>query len=376
MQRTTQRFIVMVAAVAIIVVAGVWALRPEAPTSTPTGPVVPAAFRTMSGPYSATYDFITASLGWALFVDYNTRSTRFFVFKTTDGATHWQKQYVGQAEGNITHLHFFDPRNGFLYAGLAYRSTDGGDHWQRVGVPGRYVSVTFASPTRGWAEVFDPGPSQRLYSTLDGGQTWAQVGAAPPSSELLQPVGEGGQTSTFREVGEGWLGAIHQPAPTVFVTADGGATWQAIQLYPTFGADYYDAMVRLIPGTAVVAFLSDETGRPLGASMSSDGGASWTGLAFPPVGGVSPGELTFVDADHWWLFDSGSVYTTDDAGSSWLYLHELAFLTSSWRSVGARAIDQGHAWWALTSTANSEVGALAMTSDGGEHWEMVNAPQP
>jgi len=376
MQRTRQRLIVIVAAVAIIAVAGVWALRPQALTPTPTGPVASAAFRAMSGPYSATYDFITPSLGWALVLDYTTLSTRFFVFKTKDGATHWQKQYVGQAEGNITHLHFFDARNGFLYAGLAYRSTDGGDHWQRVGVPGRYVSVTFASPTRGWAEVFDAEASQRLYSTLDGGQTWTQVGAAPPSSELLQAVAEGPQTSRFRESGEGWLGAIHQPAPTVFVTEDGGATWQTIELYAIFGADYYDTEVSLIPGTAVVAFLSADNGRPLGASISSDGGASWTGLAFPPVGSVSSGELTFVDGDHWWLFDSGSVYTTDDSGRSWLYLHDIAFLSSSWRSVSARAIDQRHAWWALTSTANSEVGALAMTSDGGAHWEMVNAPQP
>jgi len=376
MQRTTQRLIVIVAAVAIIAVAGVWALRPEGSNSSPTGSVGPSAFRTISGPYSATYDFITPSLGWALVVDYNTRSTRFFLFKTTDGAAHWQKQYVGQAEGDVLHLHFFDAHNGFLSAGLAYRSTDGGDHWQRVGFPGRDASVTFASPTIGWAEVFDTERSARLYVTVDAGQTWTQVGAAPPSSEELQPVAEGGQTSRFRESGEGWLGAVHQGAPTVSVTANGGASWRTIELFPTFGADYYDATVRLIPGTAVVAFLSDQTGRPLGASMSSDGGASWTGLAFPPVGGVSPGELTFVDGDHWWLFDSGSVYTTDDGGRSWLYLHELAFLTSSWRSVGARAIDQGHAWWALTSTANSEVGALAMTSDGGEHWEMVNAPQP
>src|SRR6266851_9561153 len=232
MQRTRQRLIVIVAAVAIIAGAGAWVLRPGSFTPTPTGPNAPTAFQTMSGPYSATYEFITPSLGWALVVDYTTLSTRFFVFKTTDGATHWRKQYVGQAEGDVTYLHFFDTRNGFLYAGLEYRSTDGGDHWQRVGVPGRYVSVTFASPTRGWAEVFDAEASQRLYSTLDGGQTWTQVGAAPPSSELLQPVAEGGQTSTFREVGEGWLGAVHQPAPTVFVTADGGATWQAIQLYP------------------------------------------------------------------------------------------------------------------------------------------------
>src|SRR6266567_9353347 len=146
MQRTRQRLIVIVAAVAIIAGAGLWYLRPEAPTSTPTGPVVPAAFRTMTGPYSATYDFITPSLGWALIVEHNTRSTRFFVFKTTDRATHWRKQYVGQAEGDVTHLHFFDARNGFLYAGVPYRSTDGGDHWQRVSVPGRDVSVTFASP--------------------------------------------------------------------------------------------------------------------------------------------------------------------------------------------------------------------------------------
>ena len=376
MQRTRQRLIVIVAAVAIIAVAGVWTLLPEALTSTPTGSAAPAAFRTTSGPYSATYDFITASLGWALIVDYNARSTRFFVFKTTDGATNWHKQYVGQAEGAVTHLHFFDARNGFLSAGLAYRSNDGGDHWQRVGVPGRDASLTFASPTIGWAQVFDTERSSRLYVTVDAGQTWTQVGAAPPWSEELQPLAEGGQASRFRESGEGWLGAAHQGAPTVSVTADGGASWRTIELFPTFGADSYDSTVRLIPGTAVVAFLSDQTGRPLGASMSSDGGASWTELAFPPVGGVSPGELTFVDADHWWLFDSGSVYTTDDAGRSWLYLHELAFLNSSWRSVSARAIDQQHAWWALISTANSEVGALAMTSDGGEHWEMINSPQP
>ena len=376
MQRTTQRLIVILVAVVIIAGAGVWTMRPQGLTPTPAGPVVPAAFRTMSGPYSATYDFITPSLGWALVVEHTTRSTRFFVFKTTDRATHWQKQYVGQLEGNLTHLHFFDARNGFLYAGLPYRSTDGGDHWQRVGVPGRYVSVAFASPTRGWAEAFDAELSQRLYSTGDGGQTWVQVGAAPPSSELLQPLAEGGQTSRFRESGEGWLGAVHQQAATVFMTANGGATWQTLELFGTFGTDYYDATVRLIPGTAVVAFVSDAGGRPLGAFMSSDGGASWNGMAFPPVGGVSPGELTFVDADHWWLFDSGSVYTTDDSGRSWLYLHDLAFVSSSWTSVTAGAIDQRHAWWALTSAANSEVGALAMTSDGGENWGMVNAPQP
>src|SRR5258706_12176966 len=195
MQRTRRRLIVIVAAVAIIAVAGVWTLLPEALTSTPTGSGAPAAFRTTSGPYSATYDFITASLGWALIVDYNARSTRFFVFKTTDGATNWHKQYVGQAEGAVTHLHFFDARNGFLSAGLAYRSNDGGDHWQRVGVPGRDASLTFASPTIGWAQVFDTERTSRLYVTVDAGQKWTQAEAAPPWSEELHPLPEAVQAS-------------------------------------------------------------------------------------------------------------------------------------------------------------------------------------
>ncbi len=372
MQRTRQRLIVIAAAIALVAAAGIWYLRPDAPTR--TGPIIPATFRVLSGPYSATYDFLTPSLGWAVVIDYSVFSTRFFVFRTTDGAAHWEKRYSGKAEGGQTYLHFFDERNGLLYAGFTYRTIDGGDHWQVVEVPGPGAFVSFASPIEGWAEDFGPD-SSHLFRTTDGGKTWTPIGAGLPTAAGLQQIFET-QSSTFRASGEGWLGAIHQPAPTVFMTANGGATWQTIELFATFGTDYYDATVRLIPGTAVVAFVSDDSGRPLGAFMSSDGGASWSGMAFPPVGGVSPGELTFVDADHWWLFDSGSVYTTDDSGRSWLYLHDLAFVSSSWTSVSAGAIDQGHAWWALTSAANSEVSSLAMTSDGGENWVMVNAPQP
>lgn len=363
----------MAVAIAVVAVAGVWALRPETRTSIPSPG--PATFRTVTGPYSAAFDFVTPSLGWALLTDYGSLSpARFFVFKTTDGAGHWQKQFAGQLVGDLTYLHFLDARNGFLYVGPPYRTVDGGAHWQQVDVPGPVSSVSFASPTTGWAEVFAPQGYASFYRTVDGGKTWAEEGPAPPESEVLEP--HVGQPSRFRENGEGWLGAVRQPAPTVFVTADGGKTWHTVELFPTFESDYYDTMVSLIPG-AVVAFVSNGTGQILGPFLSRDGGSSWQGAAILPFDGlVSADQLTFVDADHWWLFDSGSVYTTDDGGSSWLYLHVSAFPSESWRSSNVRAIDQTHAWWALTSTSNSEIGALAMTSDGGEHWSMVNAPQP
>jgi photosystem II stability/assembly factor-like uncharacterized protein len=370
MQRTRQRLIVIVSAVAIVAAAGVWALRPEVLTR--TGPIIPTTFRVLSGPYSATYDFLTPSLGWAVVVDYSVFSTRFFVFRTTDGAAHWEKRYSGKAEGGQTYLHFFDDHNGFLYAGFTYRTIDGGDHWQLVEVPGPGPFVSFASPVDGWAEDFGPD-SAHLFRTTNGGKTWTRIGAGLPAAAALQQIFET-QSSTFRPSGEGWLGAFRQQCPSVFMTADGGTSWHTIELFCGFGTGYYSTTVKLIPGTAVVAFLSDDAGRQLGAFLSLDDGSSWAGLSFPFV--VSPDELTFLDADHWWLFHSDWVYTTDDGGRSWLYLHALAFPGSSWRSDHARGIDPQHAWWALTSTANSEVGSLAMTSDGGQHWEMVNAPQP
>ena len=365
----------MAAAIAVVVLAGVWTLRPEAPRPTAKPTPLAASFRTVTGPYAATYDFVTPSLGWAVLLDYRQQPpAQFYVFKTSDGTGHWQKQFAGQAQSDVAYLHFFDARHGFLYAGPPYRTVDGGDHWEKVDVPGAYPLVSFASPTAGWAEVFDAESVPHFYRTSDGGKSWKQVGAAPPSSVVLPPGVDAGQGSMFRENGEGWLGAIHAPAPTVFVTADGGATWQPIEVDPPYETDYYDSMIRLMPG-AVVAFISGSGGRLIGPVMSRDGGSSWSDVTFP-VDFFSPDEVTFLDADHWWLFDSGSVYWTDDGGNSWLYLHAAAFPGDRWRSDSVQAIDQSHAWWALTSTANSEIGALAMTFDGGESWTMVNAPQP
>jgi hypothetical protein len=39
-------------------------------------------------------------------------------------------------------------------------------------------------------------------------------------------------------------------------------------------------------------------------------------------------------------------------------------------------IDADHSWWAVTSAALSTNNGLAMTSDRGAHWRMVNPPHP
>ena len=367
---TRRRLGVIAAAVAAVGIAG---LVYAGPNLTSPAAVVTNAVQvpSMNGPFSATYDFLTPSLGWALIVDYSAYSTRFWLFRTDDGAGHWDRQYFGRAVGDRTYLHFFDENNGFAYAGRSYRTVDGGAHWLIVNVPRNTAYVTFATPNEGWAEAFAAG-SKLIYQTSDGGRTWKLKGAAPPQSDVLQPLSEN-QSSPFLGDGEGWLGAAGQRTPTVFVTQDGGADWQPISLGPPSDADSYDTTVRLVGESAVVAFIWNK-GRVLGALLSEDAGATWRDLFIPEPLAVSD-DMTFVDSQDWWMFYSGSVYTTDNGGSSWHYVRSSG-MPEGWNFAGPRAIDQRHAWWTLVSNAKSTLTALALTFDGGAHWNTVSMPQP
>ncbi len=210
-------------------------------------PARPAPIAVMSGPYLAKYDFISPSVGWALVLDYSTFATSLRIFRTTDGASHWQLQYTGQGEGGQTYIHFFDREQGFVYTGILYRTVDGGAHWRHVEAPGRLFS--FASPTRGWSFGFQ----QDVYETRDGGMTWLRMGNLPGAAFLapyVEPV-----LANFRETGEGWLGGGYLESPMVYLTVDGAATWRAIAVpFPSAARSRgYVTTVSVAPGGQVVA---------------------------------------------------------------------------------------------------------------------------
>ena len=378
-KRAQRAVLLIAAALTAIVLAGVLYLRAVGPAS--TGVPTPTAIPMMSGPYSATYDFITPSSGWALVLDYGkfstTLSTRFWIFKTTDGARHWQQLYQGSAEGGQTYIHFFDEQHGLAYAGISYRTVDGGAHWQSIETPGPMPYITFASPTVGWAEDFDAlSHSQRLYMTTDGGSTWKRLPTDLPGAAVLEPIFEI-QSSAFRESGEGWLGAGYVPSPIVYVTVNAGGSWQMIPI-PSPGAASsaagYLTSARLVPGGAVLVLVSDDSAHVLGAFLSGNRGVSWRQVAFPTAVSTSD-DLVLVDATNWWLLLSGHIWTTPNGGLNWMQVAPVD-LPDGWRFEGARVLDKQHAWWSLVSSAKSTNSALAMTSDGGEHWKMVNVPQP
>jgi len=369
-----RRVAVIGIAVASIATVGILYVKPEALNR--TEPLIPNTYRTINGPYSVVYDFISPTRGWALVSTFTGESSMFFIFKTTNAAEGWQKQYGGTpGNGRARGLHFFDQENGFIYGGDTYRTVDGGDHWDLVQSPGPSAQVWFCSPLEGWGEVFD-SDGLRVYRTVDGGVTWHRSSSDPPEPAREQAFGGDGMPA-FRIGGEAWFGADSQPGAPVLVTRDGGSTWNTIHVLPQGPQDeMYATSVRVVGEATVTVFVTDEgpeTGRNQ-ALVSSDGGLHWANVEFP-IPGLGSGDVSFVDTEHWWVFNSDLVFLTGDGGRSWTRSRDFDFATD-WRPLDAGAIDASHAWRSLTSTANSQVAALAMTADGGSHWRLVNAPEP
>ena len=389
-RRARRAIPLIAAALTAAVVIGLLYMR--AAVSGPT-PLPPSSVPVMSGPYNATYDFISPMIGWAMVVDYNVLGTcrspdlracptgsTFWIFKTADGARRWQRQYMGTGQGANGTLHFFDAEHGIAEIGPStYRTVDGGGSWRLIENPlgAAYPTpmVTFASPDLGWALIQDfAGKTsmggQRLSSTADGGQTWRLLpGELPPGADV-GPFGAA-DLAVFTNSGEGWLGGGFISAPIVYHSTDGGASWHAIPLTPERGREFFTS-VALIPGgnVLVVAVGGSDL---VNVYMSSDHGATWQTRPQIPTG--NPEDVEFVDADDWWATNDGVIFQTSDAGFSWRQVNPLGF-PEYWNFQTAGVIDADHAWWAMTSAALSTNNGLAMTSDGGAHWRMVNPPHP
>lgn len=366
------------AALAVIVVASLLYLRSSVPaSSTAPEPPVPTPIPHLSGSYSASFDFIDASRGWALLVGYG-ESHRLSIFGTTDGAAHWRRLFDAGVPSDFdsfrfgnSYIHFFDSLRGFAWAGSLYRTVDGGKTWIAVSPPGAGPYLTMVSAMQGWALPLLDGADGGLLTTSDGGSTWTHVPSRLPPALLVDEVGTAGELA-FRADGVGWLGSSQKTAKA-YVTADGGASWREVAFAATPGAQVYTTGVRLLPGGGVLVVVYTPGG-PEVARASFDGGASWRQVLFPPPPALIT-DLSFVDASHWWAARFGFLFKTDDGGRTWTQVPR-ADLPEGWSVQQAHVIDSQHAWWTMVATSDSREIALMTTSDGGRTWRAVGVPAP
>ncbi|HEU5369392.1 MAG TPA: YCF48-related protein, partial [Ktedonobacterales bacterium] len=215
-----------------------------------------------------TPDFVTASVAWLFVLGSNQ------LYVTTNGGQTWQQRTAPTDDqyNSLVRFTFINAKDGWIilsnqldpgHSPLALVQTiDGGQSWVKLqsvdaqgnsqlgNLPLQHINwLTFTDAATGWA-TGDNARSDgvvRLYGTHDGGATWqAQELPLPaqwfdgPTVDALAPEffnGQDGILPVASSTANFQPEIAHQPASgvlgqVIYVTHDGGATWQSGALLP------------------------------------------------------------------------------------------------------------------------------------------------
>ncbi len=155
------------------------------------------------------------------------------VYISTNSGISWTLNL--QAE-QINQIVFTSPSSGwFLGTDVVSRTTDGGATWQTVFGPGGsvtniYQQIQFVSPSLGI--LLDN--TKEVLRTTDGGASWQVIGSLPSPGGDYSLSGPVRMAFSSSSPMAGLIGLLannyfSSPGNFVYITADGGVTWQ-----PTF----------------------------------------------------------------------------------------------------------------------------------------------
>ena len=270
-------------------------------------------------------------------------STSVTIYRTTDGGRKWDSAQINTAPnyGRVTSLAFLDSTHGWLLTsyGVAmgsesietFQTNDGGASWESTasanghleksnGLPvtGDKNGLIFANQKNGWLTGFSHGNGIWLYTTPDGGVTWApQSIVAPPGYHT-----EGGSVSTEpphffgQEIGllPVEFGGQTPPSLVFYRTQDGGVSWTpttTVQSAQESLKSYWGFHWSIIDDTHV--FVSD--GYKL--YYTSDGLHSLVSMT-PNISLNKLQQLDFVSEQLGWAINNGDLWKTSDGGHNWV----------------------------------------------------------
>lgn len=208
------------------------------------------------------------------------------IFKTTDGGASWNQQlsdgFITAPDSFLNGVYFFNENEGIAYgdptgAGAnrefeVYTTTDGGANWTKV--PGAALPNPLAgeygynnTPIVVGNTLWLTTNKGNLYRTDDKGVTWTKAQAP------LTDFGSAAQSGTviFSTPLNGYLLKKIGTAYTFYTTSNGGTTWSTGAAFT--GTRY---ILSYIPGTTTIVATSMSA--PVGTSISTDNGTTWTDL--------------------------------------------------------------------------------------------------
>ncbi|GHO99969.1 hypothetical protein KSF_100170 [Reticulibacter mediterranei] len=342
------------------------------------------------------------------------------MYRTTDGGKHWQLlSRPSELTAQPFQFWVFDETmallvpvdiSGYPHSRLFfYRTDDGGKTWQRHDFPRTPVMKdtsatykwTFLDHHQGWVTAapnmiggcgggrpvpMEPVAYEVLFHTTDGGKTWQQVSQLPFKYDI--------NGLTFINAHTGWLAAevddpqhpfpdLHDYPSTLFVTHDGGITWQQHNL--TLPAQEVNRPYSIQPlfetaqdGNLLVTFRG---GKNLEITHHyqytlQDAGKAWkvNGTLLPNTTSNSDdSSYTVIDGNH--ILESG---WNEDTKYATLYtLNKRQWVKSPMKNPFERYMAQffsSQQGVALAVESNTAMG-IYRSSDGGKTWVKVgNVP--
>lgn len=276
------------------------------------------------------------------------------VFTTGDGGRTWTAAPVTRSAASLVYgarLHVLDAERAWLMLepehgmssspGELYATTDGGRSWAMAATPEQLPfggDVAFRTSQDGWVAGHDVSTqSRRLLRTRDGGRTWQEQPLPAPSGlgdgkldVAAAPVffGPAGQDGLLIAT---WVPDNHQAdqfGTLLYVTADGGDTWQVRSQRQPQGPV---AFAGAADGWHWQARTRQSAGEPVRGQLfrTRDGGRSWAPV--PPDATLAAQlqrgrhivALDFAAPDTGWALLAGpdggtaGLLHTTDGGATW-----------------------------------------------------------
>jgi photosystem II stability/assembly factor-like uncharacterized protein len=313
--------------------------------------------------------------GWAL--------TNQMVLRTNDGGHTWHNVTAsGTTLNGLAAGTFLDDQIAWIAVPdinanvvTVQSTTNGGQTWGTalIHVPSpASLDMPHFIGSQGWIEIITNGgpgagsESADIWHSTDSGATWQKLASTDqPSSGLTREGFKSG--ISFSSTLNGWLTTSSDTGrpqdPGLYVTYDGGKTWQSQPLGNPQGQAAPQQMGTTPPvifgntGLLPVHITLPSIKQELVLYITNDGGNSWTPTTPAPV---DFNNVYVIDLQHIWASDTqtGNFFVTSDGGKTWQYIK------NSFGIVKAFSLLDPTNGWVITS--------LGLIQESNGVWHKVN----